>query len=92
MRLNDECADKIYDIRERSDVSRDCLLNSGGVAPRFYQMEADAVSSVEGAPCRRSRFVFLLSDEESLRVEQHEEKIRRNQTITSSSVQIDRIR
>ena len=42
--MNDECADKIYDIRERSDVSRECLLNSDGVASRFYQMEADAVS------------------------------------------------
>lgn len=42
--MNDECADKIYDIRERSDLSREWLLNSDGVAPRFYQMEADAVS------------------------------------------------
>lgn len=44
LRLNDECADKIYDIRESSDVSREYLLNSDGVAPRFYRMEADAVS------------------------------------------------
>jgi hypothetical protein len=43
-RMNDECADKIYDIRERSDLSREWLLNSDGVAPRFYQLEADAVS------------------------------------------------
>jgi hypothetical protein len=42
--MNDECADKIYDIRERSDVSREWLLNSDGVAQRFYQLEADAVS------------------------------------------------
>jgi len=42
--MNDECADKIFDIRERSDISRESLLNSDGVAPRFYQMEADAVS------------------------------------------------
>jgi hypothetical protein len=41
--MNDECADKIFDIRERSDLSRESLLNSDGVAPRFYQMEADAV-------------------------------------------------
>lgn len=45
LRINDECADKIYDIRERSDFSRECLLNSDGVAPRFYQLEADAVRS-----------------------------------------------
>jgi len=44
LRMNDECADKIYDIRERSDSSREWLLNSDGVASRFYQMEADAVS------------------------------------------------
>ena len=44
LRINDECADKIYDIRERSDMSREWLLNSDGVAPRFYQLEADAVS------------------------------------------------
>lgn len=44
LRINDECADKIYDIRERSDISREYLLNSDGVASRFYQMEADAVS------------------------------------------------
>jgi len=44
LRINDECADKIYDIRERSDLSREWLLNSDGVAPRFYQMEADSVS------------------------------------------------
>ena len=44
LRLNDECADKIYDIRERSDLNREWLLNSDGVAPRFYQMEADAVN------------------------------------------------
>ena len=44
--MNDECADKIYDIRERSDVSREWLLNSDGVAPRFYQLEADAVSFI----------------------------------------------
>ena len=43
LRLNDECADKIFDIRERSDISRESLLNSDGVATRFYQMEADAV-------------------------------------------------
>ena len=43
LRMNDECADKIYDIRERSDLSREWLLNSDGVAPRFYQLEADAV-------------------------------------------------
>lgn len=42
--MNDECADKIYDIRERSDISRESLLNSDGVATRFYQLEADAVS------------------------------------------------
>jgi hypothetical protein len=41
--MNDECADKIFDIRERSDISRESLLNSDGVASRFYQMEADAV-------------------------------------------------
>ena len=45
LRINDECADKIYDIRERSDLSREWLLNSDGVAPRFYQLEADAVRS-----------------------------------------------
>lgn len=45
LRMNDECADKIYDIRERSDVSRECLLNSDGVASRFYQMEADALKN-----------------------------------------------
>lgn len=44
--MNDECADKIYDIRERSDLNREWLLNSDGVAPRFYQMEADAVSGL----------------------------------------------
>ncbi len=44
LRINDECADKIFDIRERSDLSRESLLNSDGVASRFYQMEADAVS------------------------------------------------
>ena len=43
--MNDECADKIYDIRERSDISREWLLNSDGVATRFYQLEADAVRS-----------------------------------------------
>jgi len=42
--MNDECADKIYDIREQSDLSRESLLNSDGVASRFYQMEADAVN------------------------------------------------
>lgn len=52
LRINDECADKIYDIRERSDLSREWLLNSDGVAPRFYQLEADAV---------RSPFFSLLS-------------------------------
>jgi len=45
LRINDECADKIYDIRERSDFSRECLLNSDGVASRFYQMEADALKN-----------------------------------------------
>jgi len=45
LRINDECADKIYDIRERSDYSRECLLNSDGVASRFYQMEADALKN-----------------------------------------------
>jgi hypothetical protein len=45
LRVNDECADKIYDIRERSDISRECLLNSDGVATRFYQMEADALKN-----------------------------------------------
>ena len=43
LRINDECADKIYDIRDQSDMNREFLLNSDGVAPRFYQMEADAV-------------------------------------------------
>ncbi|CAF0827381.1 unnamed protein product [Didymodactylos carnosus] len=42
-RLNDECADKIWDIRDKSDMSREWLLDADGVAPRFYQMEADAV-------------------------------------------------
>jgi hypothetical protein len=45
LRINDECADKIYDIRERSDISRESLLNSDGVASRFYQMEADALKN-----------------------------------------------
>jgi hypothetical protein len=45
LRINDECADKIYDIRERSDLSREWLLNSDGVASRFYQMEADALKN-----------------------------------------------
>ena len=45
LRINDECADKIYDIRERSDISREFLLNADGVAPRFYQMEADALKN-----------------------------------------------
>jgi len=45
LRMNDECADKIYDIRERSDMSREWLLNSDGVASRFYQMEADALKN-----------------------------------------------
>ncbi|CAF0838191.1 unnamed protein product [Rotaria sp. Silwood1] len=45
LRINDECADKIYDIRERSDISRESLLNSDGVAPRFYQLEADALKN-----------------------------------------------
>jgi hypothetical protein len=45
LRMNDECADKIYDIRERSDSSREWLLNSDGVASRFYQMEADALKN-----------------------------------------------
>jgi len=45
LRLNDECADKIYDIRDRSDMSREWLLNADGVAPRFYQMEADALKN-----------------------------------------------
>ena len=49
LRINDECADKIYDIRERSDLSREWLLNSDGVAPRFYQLEADAVSFFSAA-------------------------------------------
>ena len=44
--MNDECADKIYDIRERSDMNREFLLNADGVASRFYQMEADAVSAI----------------------------------------------
>jgi len=45
VRINDECADKIYDTRERSDISREFLLNSDGVAPRFYQLEADALKN-----------------------------------------------
>ncbi|CAF1115291.1 unnamed protein product [Rotaria sp. Silwood1] len=45
LRINDECADKIFDIRERSDISRESLLNSDGVAPRFYQLEADALKN-----------------------------------------------
>ncbi|CAF4399062.1 unnamed protein product [Rotaria socialis] len=45
LRINDECADKIYDIRERSDISREFLLNSDGVATRFYQLEADALKN-----------------------------------------------
>ncbi|UJR30123.1 hypothetical protein I4U23_017664 [Adineta vaga] len=45
LRMNDECADKIYDIRERSDLNREWLLNSDGVASRFYQMEADALKN-----------------------------------------------
>jgi hypothetical protein len=45
LRINDECADKIFDIRERSDLSRESLLNSDGVASRFYQMEADALKN-----------------------------------------------
>jgi len=45
LRMNDECADKIFDIRERSDISRESLLNSDGVASRFYQMEADALKN-----------------------------------------------
>jgi len=45
LRINDECADKIYDIRDRSDMNREFLLNADGVAPRFYQMEADALKN-----------------------------------------------
>ena len=45
LRMNDECADKIYDIRERSDLSREWLLNSDGVAPRFYQLEAESLKN-----------------------------------------------
>ncbi|UJR16360.1 hypothetical protein I4U23_003263 [Adineta vaga] len=45
LRMNDECADKIYDIREQSDMNREFLLNADGVAPRFYQMEADALKN-----------------------------------------------
>jgi len=45
LRMNDECADKIFDIRERTDISRESLLNSDGVATRFYQMEADALKN-----------------------------------------------
>ncbi|CAF1270483.1 unnamed protein product [Rotaria magnacalcarata] len=45
LRINDECADKIYDIRERSDLSREWLLNADGVAPRFYRLEADALKN-----------------------------------------------
>jgi len=44
-RQNDECADKIYEIRDRSDMSREYLLNADGVAPRFYQMEADSLKN-----------------------------------------------
>jgi hypothetical protein len=54
--MNDECADKIYDIRERSDSSREWLLNSDGVASRFYQMEADAVSFY----FQTNQFFFIL--------------------------------
>lgn len=60
LRANDECADKIYDIRERSDVSRECLLNADGVAPRFYQMEAEAVSFGDRKTIDE-RFVFVFS-------------------------------
>ncbi|CAF1003338.1 unnamed protein product [Adineta ricciae] len=45
LRINDECADKIYDIRDQSDMNREFLLNSDGVAPRFYKMEADALKT-----------------------------------------------
>ena len=59
LRLNDECADKIYDIRERSDFSREILLNSDGVAPRFYQMEADAVRKQNEKKMNFSTIDFL---------------------------------
>ncbi|CAF0850350.1 unnamed protein product [Adineta steineri] len=45
LKTNDECADKIWDIRERSDINREFLLSSDGVAPRFYQMEAEALKN-----------------------------------------------
>jgi len=60
LRMNDECADKIYDIRERSDISREFLLNSDGVASRFYQMEADAVSLNFIIILINSSFLFLV--------------------------------
>ncbi|CAF0805544.1 unnamed protein product [Didymodactylos carnosus] len=44
-RLNDECADKIWEIRDKSDMSREWLLDADGVAPRFYKMEADALKN-----------------------------------------------
>lgn len=58
--MNDECADKIYDIRERSDMNREFLLNSDGVAPRFYQMEADAVSDAWLGASARANECFRL--------------------------------
>ncbi len=58
--MNDECADKIYDIRERSDLSREWLLNSDGVAPRFYQMEADAVSLISPRKSNPMFYLFLV--------------------------------
>jgi hypothetical protein len=58
--MNDECADKIYDIRERSDISREFLLNSDGVASRFYQMEADAVSLISSLFLKNYSFLFLV--------------------------------
>lgn len=61
LRINDECADKIYDIRERSDLSREWLLNSDGVAPRFYQLEADAVSFFSAATKKRRTISFLIN-------------------------------
>ena len=87
LKLNDECADKIYDIRERSDLSREWLLNSDGVASRFYQMEADAVRSTLLPPRSIVSFSFLV--EKSLRIEQHETKIGRNQANACSSLQIE---
>ena len=87
-RVNDECADKIYDIREQSDLSRESLLNSDGVASRFYQMEADAVS-LSFSPLRAIHPSFVLAVEESLWIEQHETQIRRHQTNACSSLQVE---